>query len=350
MPICTLTDYVYEKLNAKQHTIAVLLDLAKAYDTVNHPILLSKLHQYGFRDVILNWFRSYLSNRQHSVRIGNSTSDAARNKYNLFLKGRSWAAISSPSIFSDVAYVSEVLKPILFADDTAFIGSDECINRLCDRFNEELQKINAWLVRNRLTLNVAKTVALLFSNRQIDINDNLMLSLDGRTINILNNANYLGVTIDNSLSFKPHIDKICSKLSKNIGVMYRMSYYVPETVLLNVYYSIIYPYLMYCCVAWGGAAAVHIDKLLTLQKKAVRIITHSGYLDHSDPLFRRTNLLKMPDIYAYNCCILAYKRRDSLSTPRPLSQYKNCLIVLCTPIPEVGNFPAVPLIHPSYPT
>ena len=142
-----------------------------------------------------------------------------------------------------------------------------------------------------------------------------MLSLDGRTINILNNANYLGVTIDNSLSFKPHIDKICSKLSKNIGVMYRMSYYVPETVLLNVYYSIIYPYLMYCCVAWGGAAAVHIDKLLTLQKKAVRIITHSGYLDHSDPLFRRTNLLKMPDIYAYNCCILAYKRRDSLSTP-----------------------------------
>ena len=133
-------------MNAKQHTIAVLLDLAKAYDTVNHPILLSKLHQYGFRDVILNWFRSYLSNRQHSVRIGNSTSHAART--NISIPQGSVLGCNLFSLyFSDVAYVSEVLKPILFAEDTAFIGSDvRFIVRLCDRFNEELQKINAWLV------------------------------------------------------------------------------------------------------------------------------------------------------------------------------------------------------------
>ena len=75
--ICTLTDYIYEKLYAKQHIIAVFLDLAKAYDTVNHTILLSKFYQYGFRDIILSWFRSYLSNRQHSVRLGNSISETA---------------------------------------------------------------------------------------------------------------------------------------------------------------------------------------------------------------------------------------------------------------------------------
>ena len=92
-----------------------------------------------------------------------------------------------------------------------------------------------------------------------------------------------------------------------------MSHYVPRDVLLNLYYSLVYPYLIYCTVAWGGSAAVNINKLLIQQKKVVRLITNSGYRDHSDPLFHRTGILKIIDIHTYLSGILAYKRKDTFS-------------------------------------
>ena len=143
--------------------------------------------------------------------------------------------------------------------------------------------------------------------------------------------------MDDKLSFKSHIDIICSKISRNVGVLYRMSYFVPESVLLNVYYAIIYPYLTYCNIAWGGAAAVHISKLLAIQKKAIRIITHSGYLDHTDPLFFRTNILKINDIYNHLCCCLAYKSGESLLMADHLHYTRGAASFFYTTISKIRN-------------
>ena len=307
--ISTLTDHIYDKLNAKQHSVAIFLDLCKAYDTVDHSILLSKLFQYGFRGVTLNWFRSYLSNRRYCVKIGNCISD--NKTINISIPQGSILGCTLFSLYiSDISYVSNILKPLLFADDTALIHSDSSYNDLITVFNVELEKINLWLLRNRLTLNVEKTVAMVFSNRMHDVNYNSGLILSNKRVNFSRETKYLGVTIDDKLSFGAHINGVCSKVSKNIGVLYRMSFYVPRNVLINVYYSLIYPYLIYCNVVWGGGAAVHINKLLLLQKKCVRIVTSSGYLDHCDPLFYETGILKINLIYNYLSCILAYKRKS----------------------------------------
>ena len=96
-----------------------------------------------------------------------------------------------------------------------------------------------------------------------------------------NETKYLGVVIDSSLSFGSHVDYISNKISKNVGLMYRLAYFVPMYVLLNVYYTLAYPYLIYCNLVWGDSASVHLNKLFLMQKKAVRIITDSDYLANS---------------------------------------------------------------------
>ena len=120
----------------------------------------------------------------------------------------------------------------------------------------------------------------------------------------------MGVTIDRKLSFRVHIELICTKITKNIGLLYRISVSCPKIMGRRLYYAFILPYMNYCNIIWGGAAKVHLDKLLKLQKRAVRIITGSSYLEHSAPLFRQLEFLKLGDLYSFSWCIHVFKNRN----------------------------------------
>ena len=113
----------------------------------------------------------------------------------------------------------------------------------------------------------------------------LEIELDNKNVDRLSEGKYLGVVINDTLSFSTHISNISSKISKTIGIMYRIRSFVPESALLKLYYSLIYPYLSYCNVIWGDTHDIHLNKLLLLQKKAVRIITNSEFLASTTPLF-----------------------------------------------------------------
>ena len=178
--------------------------LCKAYDTVNHSILLSKLYQYGFRGVTLNWFRSYLSNRQHFVKIGNSKSEKITINTSI-PQGSVLGCILFSLYFSDISLVSNKLKPVLFADDAVFVHSASHFSDLIHVFNCELKNLYQWLLRNRLTINVEKTVAMVFTNRRHDVNLNNRLKLSDNYVNFSSETKYLGVVVDHKLSFKSHI-------------------------------------------------------------------------------------------------------------------------------------------------
>ena len=96
-----------------------------------------------------------------------------------------------------------------------------------------------------------------------------------------NDVKYLGVLIDKNLNFKPHVEKVCAKVSRTLGVLYRISINTPELILVKLYYALVYPYLTYCNIIWGGASACHLNKIMLLQKRAVRVITSSNYLEHT---------------------------------------------------------------------
>jgi exonuclease III len=310
--ISTLSEYIYEGLNEKKHNISVFIDLKKAYDTVQHSILLDKMFCYGIRGIPLQWFRSYLSNRQHCVRIGDYKS-----QYTAIRTGIPQGSVLGGILFllyiNDLTKVSDTLSSILFADDTTLSLSNRSYATLINDLNVELDKIKIWLIRNRLSLNIEKTFAVNFTKRPIDINDDIQVVLGGSVVNFSPVVKYLGVNIDRNMSFVDHVNYICSKISKTVGIMYRLAPCVPERILIDIYYSLVYPYLIYCNLVWGSAAGNHINKLL-LQKKMVRIITGSGYLDHCDPLFKRTKILKIGDINTFLCSIFAYKNSVNFET------------------------------------
>ena len=197
----------------------------------------------------------------------------------------------------------------MFADDTSLTLSGPNFDDIVTNLTNELLNVRNYMLRNRLSVNLDKTFGIVFSNRPFDRDQLLQLKLDDRMLNVFDRCKYLGLTIDNSLNFSSHINNISKKISKTVGIMFRLRSSVPDHILLNLYYTLIYPYLTYCNIIWGGASEVHLRNLKLLQKKAVRLITNSNYLAHTNPLYVKTNILKINDIHTYLLAVQGFKSR-----------------------------------------
>ena len=201
--------------------------------------------------------------------------------------------------------VSDQLFTILFADDTCITLSDRNYSTLIYNLNNELSKIYGWLINDRLSLNMVKTVAINFSKRTIPTFNVPTLMVNNVPLTFSPRVKYLGVVLDTNLNYGDHVTMICKKISKSVGILYRLSFNTPSHILHKLYYSLIYPYLTYCNIVWGGACATHLHKLLLLQKCAVRTILNAGFLAHTEPLFEQTEILRIKDIHMYSCCMFA---------------------------------------------
>jgi len=325
--IVSLTEFIYKSLNEKKFVITLFMDLKKAYDTVNHDILLKKLEAYGIRGEILKWFESYLSDRKQRVKIGEVYSE-----WKSITIGVPQGSVLGSLLFlvyiNDLPLISPMFHTVLFADDTCLTLADENYSSLMENFNSELENVYAWLIANRLSLNFEKTVCINFSTRKYD--DDSPLVLNGLSFTSVNKTKYLGVIIDKNLSFSHHIEYVSNKLSKNIGILYRLSSNSPSYIVRQVYHAIVLPYLSYCNVIWGGTAKCHLDKLLILQKRAVRIVSNAGYRDHTEPLFKSESLLNIYKLYKFMCCLYVFKKRDNYQLAHNVYDTRNSYSMLVT--------------------
>ena len=203
---------------------------------------------------------------------------------------------------NDLPNISNKLKFYLFADDTNnYLESDELVD-LEKVMNKELVKLCEWLSINMLSLNISKTNFVIFApnNKQ---KFHVTILINKVAIEEVQHVRYLGVLIDSQLTFKYHIDELNRKVSRDIGVLYKLRPFVTSKIIANVYYAIIYPVLLYVIVVWGNVGKTLLTPIHLLQKKFVRMATYNdsphviGTLAHTPPLFFKLKILNIFDIY-----------------------------------------------------
>ena len=175
--------------------------------------------------------------------------------------------------------------------------------------------VSDWLTANKVSLNIDKTNFIIFHPPQKVKGHLVKLTIDKREIAQEKFIKYLGLIIDSHLSWKYHILHISKKIKRCIGILSKIRYSVTDVVLVQLYYSLIYPFLTYSLITWGTTYQTTLLPLITLQKRAVRIITFSEYNCHSSPLFRKLKLLKVSDLLYLYCALFMY---DYYSNRLPL--------------------------------
>ena len=303
--LLTFIDKVIEAIENGEYAIGVYLDFSKAFDTVDHQILLNKLDHYGIRGCALSWFKSYLSRRLQYV-----TYNGSQSSQQMIKCGVPQGSISGPLLFliyiNDLCIVCKSTEPVLFADDTNLFSSGSNAISLQDGVNNDLAIIAEWLKVNKLSLNIKKTHFMCFSAKNKSC-PGISLQIDGEAIAEVNKSKFLGVVIDNKLSWKDHISFVCRKVARGIGVIIKARKVLHNESLKCLYYSFIYPYMIYCNQVWGSACKTNIEPLQVLQKRAVRIILGVHPRSPSEPLFTTLKFLNCKNIFKYLIGRLMYR-------------------------------------------
>ena len=227
-----------DNIESKCLTGLILLDLTTAFDTVQHDILLGKLYHYDIREVV-NQFFSYFSDRFQFVAINNNHYSSWRNIDMGVPQGSSLGPLLLLIYVNDLSN-SVSCSPSLYADDTCLIITASCFIELEHRIKSEVDKVENWMIANKLFLNASKSHFIII-NPPLDLN---IICKTGVTKST-QSFKYLRVVIDNKLNFKKHIEKLELKVSRSVGILSKLKSYLPESAFFKLFYSLVHLHLSF---------------------------------------------------------------------------------------------------------
>lgn len=272
----------------RQYGVGVFIDLKKVFNTINHDII-NKLERLGIRGLVLDWLSNYLKDRKQFVKLGDYTSDCLDIEC-----GVPQGSVFGPKLFilyiNDICKVSDQLKFVFFADDTNIFGFGQNLEQLLDLITSEFGKIKQWFDKNKLSLNLSKTKFMIFDNSKS--RQSFQLKIENVEIERVYEMKFLGVIIDDKICLKSHIKYIQTKLSRSISILAKAKHILDCRSLYILYCSLVLPYLMYCVEVWGNTYQSALQSLFILQKRAIRIIHKTGYLEPTNSLFLQSKALK----------------------------------------------------------
>ena len=302
--------------------ISLFIDLSRAFDTISHKVLFNKLYQYGIRGLALDWIKNYLQNRKQFVIYNN-----AQSSFGNISMGVPQGSILGPLLFilyvNDLPNVSSKLSFTQFADDTSIFITGKNLKDMSNLMTDQMKRVTDWLKINMLTLNVSKTNYMIMCSRGKMIADTeCKIEIDGKIIERVAQCKFLGLIVDDKLTWKCHIDYICGKVSKLIGILIRARKILPICSLITLYNALLSPYFTYCITIWGNTYKTHLKRIEILQKKIIRIITFSQHDAHTRPLFKKVGIMTFKDLYTYFSSMYIYKCINNLTPPSYYHGYK----------------------------
>ena len=314
--ITEFTAGILPSLDRKKQCLSIYLDLSKAFDTINHSILLNKLKYYGIRGKPLEWFRSYLEQRKQYVSYLGVQSTTQNIEY-----GVPQGSVLGPLLFilysNDIPNSLTYCQAILFADDTTVYLTGDNLQTMHDKVNTDLYTLNDWFRANQLSVNPSKTKYILFSKYGNVLTNGMFLHIDNEHIERVQSTKFLGIHIDEHLIWEHHINHCKKKVSQGVYAINMSKHILGQKHRKILYYSPVHPYLLYGIRLWGSALKRFIGKLEIAQKKAIRAMTGARYNDPSSPLFKRLSILKLKDLFEQQVKLFMYDFVNKV-LPEPL--------------------------------
>ena len=293
--------YIYDNLiqNVDQglFSCCLFLDLSKAFDTIDHDILVWKLyHYFGFRGKAYDLIASFLNNRYQYTNVDNTLSSLKK-----ITCGIPQGSCLGPLLF--LMYINDLplasrFNITLFADDTYLSLSDKCLHTLEDKINLELQRIDIWLRKNKLSLNYEKTNFMLIHKQPKKVvQDDFKVFINQNEIQRSATVKYLGLNFDEKLDWSTHIKNLSSQLARTSALFYKLRNLTTQETMRLLYYSLIHSKVQYGIVAWGTANKTFLREIQIRLNYVLKIITSNSIFVPLSPIYKKLNILKLHDIY-----------------------------------------------------
>ena len=328
--ILKIFDHISNNLNNGDYTLGLFIDIKKCFDCINHDILFTKLHRAGIRGQALNWLKSFLQNRKQIVKIGHTISSNTRELNISVFQGTILGVILFLIFINDLNRCAEGLFSVIFADDNNSFVSANSLEELNKRANVILGKLYTWYSANKLAINPDKCKYMIFKSKYDHLNNlrqnsdipyfpifmnmNANQTFDITKVKLINSVpndsdsslKILGVNLDPNLSLSEHIKIQHSKISRSVYTLNKLKNYLPKPTLKLIYMAHIHSYLNYCSNILCMTNASTIKPLVTLQKKAIRIINKSEFHAHTAPLFKNEGILPIKKLIDYNAYLFMF--------------------------------------------
>lgn len=316
MALTDFVEFLYNSMNSKCKTSAVFIDFKKAFDMVDHNLLCAKLEKYGIRGIALNWFKSYLIDREQVCKFKNifSTPKITKN-------GVPQGSVLSATLF--LVFINDLLEQrfkgriTAFADDIAFSYSQQTKTDVWESINHDLKMLMKWCISNFMVVNVSKTKYINFDFRSFEFDREIVyhnvlcntnVVCDCQKIEKVNSFKYLGICLDENLTWKTHITTLNSNLRRSIRTFYYLRNFCDTKLLKSLYYALIDSRLQYGIHCWGGAFQNLIEKLKKTQNQFIRVILFKKRRETSLPLFKELGILPLKYIFVFKILKLFYQR------------------------------------------
>lgn len=298
LALLRLKEIILENIENRLFTLGLFIDFTKAFDSIDHSTLLLKLEIYGVRGTPLALIKSYLAERSQCVCLGNHHSSSLPVS-----RGVPQGSVLGPLLFNvfinDIVNINKSVKFIIYADDATVLFSGADTDRLIESCNRFFCNITSWSLSNKLKINPKKTKVIIFRARNKFLNVNQDIICADQKIDIVEEHKILGVTFSSHLSWDSHVSHLCKKLSFTAGALSRCREILPTQIKVSIYQALFQSHISYCSLVWLTTTQRNINRILVLQKKAVRHIANTGYLSPTSTYFRKYSIIKIQYMYEF---------------------------------------------------